>query len=149
MFNLLGGENVATDALTQDNLSVFFAQMLQVPRAPTVVVQELEQLFLHQHPDWLETSVQHFLAAGPDHDDSTAKAYAVGQRRYLELCQQTSLVPCPASEHQLILFAAFVAGHGLQWQTIKSYLAAVHNLHIRARVHFPGQDKSLPRWGFY
>ena len=44
-----------------------------------------------------------------------------------------------------MLFAAFLAGQGLRWQTIKSYLAAVRNLHIRAGLPFPGQDESLPR----
>ena len=91
----------------------------------------------------LETSVQHFLAAGLA--DSTARACAVGQWQYLEFCQQTSLAPYPVSKHQSMLFTAFLAGQGLRWQTIKSYLAAVRNLHIRAGVHFPGQDKSLPR----
>ena len=43
-----------------------------------------------------------------------------------------------------MLFAAFLAGQGLHWQTIKSYLVAVWNLHIQAGVPFPGQDESLP-----
>ena len=72
-------------------------------------------------------------------------AYAVGQQWYLDFCQRTALTPCPASEHQLMLFAGFLASQGLRWQTIKSYLEAVRNLHIRAGLPFPGQDESLPR----
>ena len=87
--------------------------------------------------------MQEFLAAGLA--DSTAKAYAVGQRRYLQFCQQVALSPLPASEHQLMLFASFLAVQGLRWQTIKSYLAAVRNLHLTTGSPFPGQDESLPR----
>ncbi len=54
--HLPGKENVAADALSRDNLSVFFAQMPHVPQAPTTMVQELEQLFLHQQPDRLSTT---------------------------------------------------------------------------------------------
>ena len=44
-----------------------------------------------------------------------------------------------------MLFAVFLAGQGLRWQTIKSYVAAVQNFHIRAEVPFLEQDESLPR----
>ena len=54
--HLPGNVNVAADALSWDNLPVFFAQVPQVPRAPTIGVQELEQLVLHQQPDWLSTT---------------------------------------------------------------------------------------------
>ena len=54
--HLPGKENVAVDALSQDNLSAFFAQIPQAPKAPTGFPTELEYQFLHQHPDWLSAT---------------------------------------------------------------------------------------------
>ena len=50
-----GRENVEADALLQNHVSAFFAQMPQVQQPPTAVFLELKQLFLHQQPDWLFT----------------------------------------------------------------------------------------------
>ena len=59
----------------------------------------------------------------------TQRTYNSGQQHYLWFCQHTSLQPIPASEHQLVLFATFLALKGLKWQTIKTYLSAVcHHL---------------------
>ena len=55
-------------------------------------------------PNHTHTHVQQFLAAGLA--ESTARAYAVGQRWYLDFCQWADLNHCPASERWLILFAA-------------------------------------------
>lgn len=61
---------------------------------------------------------------------STHKTYSSGQQHYLRFCQQTDLQPIPASEHQLMLFAAYLALKGLKWQTIKTYLSAVRHFHL-------------------
>lgn len=41
----------------------YFAQMPQVPWAPTVVLQEMEQLFLHQQPDYLSFIWRHLFSS--------------------------------------------------------------------------------------
>ena len=69
----------------------------------------------------------------------------MGQRHYLLFCQQVALSACPASEHQLMVFATYLAVQGLTWQTIKVYLAAVHHLHLTLGLPFPGLDGPLPR----
>ena len=53
--------------------------------------------------------------------------------------------PCPAYEHQLMLFATFLSEQGLSWQSIKCYLAAVRNLHLVTGFPFPRHQSSLPR----
>ena len=44
-----------------------------------------------------------------------------------------------------MLFATFLAGQDLSWQTIKCYLAAVRNLHLLTGSVFPGLTGTLPR----
>ena len=68
MFNvkavhLLAAENVATDALSICQSVCFLCTDVASILGPgTVVVQELEQLFLHQQPDWLSTTWRHLFS---------------------------------------------------------------------------------------
>ena len=61
---------------------------------------------------------------------STARVYAVGQRRYLSFCRDSKLLPVPTSEHKLCLFVAHLASEGLQHSSIKGYLSAIRRLQI-------------------
>ena len=80
----------------------------------------------------LEQRCLHFLAQGLA--PSTRKAYASGQRKFIEFCRQAGKLhsngsPCPADKWTLCLF------HFLQirfsiLQFIKVYLSAVRSLHI-------------------
>lgn len=72
---------------------------------------------------------------------STHRTYNSGQQHYLRFCQHTGLQPIPASEHQLMLFAAYLALKGLRWQTIKTYLSVVRHFHLLSG--FP--DSAHPR----
>ena len=47
-----------------------------------------------------------------------------------------------------MLFASFLVVQGLQWQTVKAFLAAVRYLHLTMGFPLPGQDKSLPTYSF-
>ena len=65
---------------------------------------------------------------------STRKAYASGQRKFIEFCRQAGKLPsngspCPADEWTLCLFVSFLAD-SIQHSSIKVYLSAVHSLHI-------------------
>ena len=60
---------------------------------------------------------------------STARSYRAAQSRYRGFCSRFSLVPLPASEQTLILFAAELAQE-LAHSSIRSYLSGVRNLDI-------------------
>lgn len=57
----------------------------------------------------------------------------------------TDLQPVPASEHQLMLFSAYLAMQGLKWQTIKAYLSAVRHLHLMGAPQGGFSDVARPR----
>ena len=44
-----------------------------------------------------------------------------------------------------MVFATYLAGQGLTWQTIKVYLAAIRHLHLTLGFPFPGLEGPLPR----
>ena len=83
----------------------------------------------------LETSACRFFASGLA--DSTRKAYASGQARYLKFCDRFSFIPLSTSEHRLCLFVSHLAEEGLSHKTIKSYLSAVRHLQIQAGLGDP------------
>ena len=73
---------------------------------------------------------------------STRRSYCTGVRRYLAFCAAGRRTPFPASENQLMDFAAFVAqsaGYG----TIKVYLAGIRLEHIQRGLQNP--FSSCPR----
>lgn len=88
-------------------------------------------------PGQLSTSSQehrcfHFLAQGLA--PSTQRAYALGQRKFIEFCRQAGKLhpngsPCPADKWTLCLFVTFLAD-SIQHSSIKVYLSAVRSLHI-------------------
>ena len=80
----------------------------------------------------LEQRCLHFLAQGLA--PSTRKAYASGQRKFVEFCRQAGKLhsngsPCPADEWTLCLFVSFLAD-SIQHSSIKVSLSAVRSLHI-------------------
>ena len=86
----------------------------------------------------LEQRCLHFLAQGLA--PSTRKAYASGQRKFIEFCRQAGKLhsngsPCPADEWTLCLFVSFLAD-SIQHSSIKVYLSAIRSLHIEQG--FPG-----------
>ena len=80
----------------------------------------------------LERQCLHFLVQGLA--PSTRKAYASGQRKFVEFCRQAGKLhsngsPCPADEWTLCLFVSFLADL-IQHSSIKVYFSAVRSLHI-------------------
>ena len=80
----------------------------------------------------LEQPCLHFLAQGLA--PSTRKAYASGQRKFMEFCRQAGKLhsngsPCPADEWTLCLFVSFLAD-SIQHSSIKVYFSAVRSLNI-------------------
>lgn len=50
--HIAGKCNIAADALSRDNLSLFFSQNPAALPSPTPIPDELMQLLMHQKPDW-------------------------------------------------------------------------------------------------
>ena len=82
----------------------------------------------------VEDSLHQFLAAGIA--PSTARAYAVGRRRFEEFCQRLQLTPYPTSERVLLHFVASLGQDKLSHQTIKVYLASIRHIHVCMYVSF-------------
>ena len=74
---------------------------------------------------------------------ATWRAYAAGQRRFRVFCDATNTPLLPAQEETFCLWAAALADEGLQYQTIRGYLAAVRNLHITSGFPDPFVPKLL------
>ena len=91
----------------------------------------------------LEMAVDCYLRLGVA--QSTHWTYNTGQQHYLRFCQHTGLNPIPATEHQLMLFAAYLALKGLKWQTIKTYLSAVRHFHLLRGPQSGFPDGTGPR----
>ena len=62
---------------------------------------------------------------------ATSRVYQAGIKRYVELCHQLSTPPTPASEELLCNFVAYLGIKNVSSGTIKVYLSAVRQLHIR------------------
>ena len=80
----------------------------------------------------LKQQCLHFLVQGLAL--STRKAYASGQRKFVQFFRQAGKLhpygsPCPAHKWTLCLFVSFLAD-SIQHSSIKVYLSAVRSLHI-------------------
>ena len=60
---------------------------------------------------------------------STMKSYQSAQRSFLKFCNQLNIVPLPAQEWTLIIYAAHLA-QTVSVSTIKMHMAAIRHLHI-------------------
>ena len=85
----------------------------------------------------MDQLVQHYLRCSLA--PSTKRAYAAGQRRYIDFCTKAGLSPFPTNEKKLCSFAAARGHEGLKAQTIKGYLSAVRNRQIILQLGNPFQ----------
>ena len=51
-----GVDNTAAETLSRNNISLFFTQISHVNQEPTVIPEEIGQLFITQQPDWLSST---------------------------------------------------------------------------------------------
>ena len=86
----------------------------------------------------LEHAVEHYFHSGIA--PSTSRVYAVGANRYLAVCDQLNTQPLPTSEQLLCKFAAHLATLTIAYSSIKVYLAAVRQLHVRSGLPPPRSD---------
>lgn len=73
---------------------------------------------------------------------STRTTYSSGERRYFAFCGLYRLQALPASDLGLSSFAAFLT-QSVKPGTIRSYMAAVRNLHVELGLPDPTRDATL------
>ena len=78
---------------------------------------------------------------------NTNRTYNSGEKRFTQFCLKNRLLSptsniLPASEGTLIYFTSYLA-RTVRHSTIKLYLVAVHNLHIRSGFSDPVVDRPL------
>ena len=56
---------------------------------------------------------------------TTRSTYATGQQRYTAFCRLINVLPTPATEQILILFATHLITTNISYATIKVYLSAI------------------------
>ena len=124
--HIAGAENTAADALSRDNLEVFFQLNPQAKKHPSPGAADTSSPRLALAN--LEETLSGYLAQSIA--PSTLRTYQSGQRRFLRFCTDSGRQPLPLSEHTLCLFVAHLASQGLVPQTIKSYLSAIRYFNV-------------------
>ena len=76
---------------------------------------------------------------------STRNTYKVAQQRFINFCAASKLLPVPATEATLVLFATHLATGNISHATIKVYLSAVRHLHVLAGLHDHFNSQLKPR----
>ena len=62
---------------------------------------------------------------------SSQKVYAAGIKRFRDFCLQLKTTPVPSTELTLCRFVAMLAKDNIAYNSIKVYLAAIRQLHLR------------------
>ena len=92
---------------------------------------------------YLQTALQGYYQKGLA--KSTQKSYQAGQKRYLTFCNELERSAVPTTEETMLLFVTHLAQQGLTHATIKVYLSAVRNLHVKAGLHIEFAAQLTPR----
>ena len=75
---------------------------------------------------------------------STKRTYGAGAKHFHEFCDKYSLFNSfPITEQTLCYFATYLASLNLSPQTIRTYLAAVRNMHISLGFPDPRDQSSF------
>ena len=137
-----GERNIAADAISRNNLSLFTSLTPQIPHV--VVPQPVLDLLVTRRPDWAPTT-------GPEHSHAlysgglSSHAGCLPQR-YSRFCANFDLSPLPLIEHTLCQFVAFLSD-SVGWGTIRSYLSALRFYQISSGLPDPSSS-SFPRLSY-
>ena len=95
----------------------------------TPILIDLLQTSRH-HPDisYLHLKAQQYYNNGPA--PTTRSTYATGQQRYTAFCRLINVLPTPATERILMLFATHLTTTNISYAIIKVYLSAIRQLHV-------------------
>jgi hypothetical protein len=115
-----GISNVAADALSRNSLPSFFTQVPEASPASDPIPPALAGIFLYQQPDWLSSTcmLQHLYASAASVGGSCrvhSKVVCIRTASLPPVLPTSRFPPCPASQHQHMLFATFLSEQGLSW----------------------------------
>jgi len=119
--HIQGSKNVAADAPSRNNLSVFSSR----PKTDTSTNSTSVTPITRHHLDLqeLDQTVQQYFTAGLA--PSSHKTYQTAECRYLGFCSNFALTPLPTSEELLCYFSACLGQQGLAHTSIRTYLSGV------------------------
>ena len=141
--HLPGRHNTRADALSRNNLQLCIP--LLIPTGPpssytdsgcsaTATYYRVPRLDLPA----LDRAMEGYFEAGIA--PSTARTYKAGISKYVELCSKLSISPTSTSEQLLCRFVTSLARDNISHNTMKVYLAAVYQYHIRNGHVMPSMD---------
>ena len=124
-----GKQNIGADALSRNNLDLFFSNCPQASHLPSPIPPPLVTLVVTHQPDWTSKLWQQLFTstskmASPNPQSGPTKS---AQQRYINFCYQAGKNSLPLSEDTLVSYVAFLAQEGLKHQTIKCYLSAIRH----------------------
>ena len=121
-----GPTNTLADALSRNNIHLFFSTFPQASPTPTPIPLSLISMLLQLDLPTLERSGFMQASLAP----STQSSYATAHRRYTDFCKKALLQPYPTTESTLCSFVAYLGSTKIKHQTIKCYLSGIRFQHI-------------------
>jgi hypothetical protein len=97
--HIKGSTNLSADAISRDNLQVFFAENPTADRAPTQIPDQLWEILVLSQPDWLSRSWRESLATSLKAASLTARVGATQQARLPTSTSATNSI-CNLSQPQ-------------------------------------------------
>ncbi len=143
---LPGIRNTSADALSCNNLPLFFSQPSGPPPAYThssrITGADPQPKATVDIP-YLDQAVRHYL--GDCIAPSTRATYASAQRRFESFCAfLPATTTFPVTEQTLARFSAFLGQQQLKHRTIKTYLSGLRFAQIQSGLGDPFHTKSIP-----
>ena len=143
--HLPGKQNIGADALSLNNLDLFFSNCPQASHLPSPIPPPLVTLVVTRQPDWTSKLWQQLFSFTLKwHSKSTERAYKSAQQKYINFCCRAGKNSLPLSEDTLVSYVAFLAQEGLKHQTIKCYLSAIRHFQIAVSMPDPFHNDSFP-----
>jgi len=144
--NLPRTQSTMADALSRNNLLLFCSLLPQAASQPTRIPPALRyscfwclaRLDLATLDKLVDQSLANGLAP------STRRVYGTRINKYVELCRILKQPCCPASELLLCRYIVYLARNNISHNTIKVYLSAVCQHHLRKGIS-PPQIGNMPR----
>ena len=140
--------NKSADALSRNNLPLFFTINPQAQPQPTAVPDELLELVFNRNllwtsPNWTNlfaTILAHVLP--PPHEPPMPQPSAM---HFSSFCQAASVAnPYPVEEQTLCRFVSYLGQQALKHHTINSYLSGIRFTQIQEGLDDPFSTKSMP-----
>ena len=127
--HILGINKELVDDLSRNQAYAHLSKVPEASRLLTHIPMAFLGLWLDEDPDWVSPRwTDQFSSVVKGHRSNNTKG--IMTRRHVNLISPykfTVSSPFPLSEQLLTYYAAFLAEDGLKYQSIKTYIAALHH----------------------